>query len=193
MSTPYSLPQVSQKFSSSTGARSETRLGNHFPVGTVSTKLCERHDAISSNLPIVKPAKTAGTRGKTACAAHAWHVLPGMGDTSTKAPSQKPDKPSAGHKNRRIQRVAHRHIRCGQDSPLNHGHSTTLKCLVNLTSKLTEQSDSRTKLNSSQVRHNNREHSSGSDRWPVKTHTASLLSELRRAPANHITKDFSPQ
>ena len=61
----------------------------------------ERHDAIGSNLPIVKPMKTAWDSGKrhqvrgTICRCSFVMPMPGMGATLTKAPSHKPDKPSA--------------------------------------------------------------------------------------------------
>ena len=105
VSTQYSPPRYHRNSNLQLVLAVRRDLEIIFQSAFVSTKLCERHDAIGSNLPIAKPIKTAWDSGKehpvrgTNCRCSfvlsmLGTLLSGMGDTSTKAPSHKPDKPS---------------------------------------------------------------------------------------------------
>ena len=106
VSTPYSPPRYRRNSNLQLALAVRRDLKIIFQSAVVSSKLCERHDPIGSNLPIVKPIKTAWDSGKehqvrgTNCrCSFVMHMLgtklPSMGDTSNKAPSHKPDKPLA--------------------------------------------------------------------------------------------------
>ena len=64
VSTPYSLPRYRKNSNLQLALAVKRDLEIIFQSAIFLTNLCERHDAIGSNLPIVKQIKTAWDSGK---------------------------------------------------------------------------------------------------------------------------------
>ena len=141
MSTPYSPPRYRRNSNLQLALAVKRGLEIIFQSAIVLTKLCERHDAIGSNLPIIKTIKTAWDSGKRhqvsvlICDAHAWHVASRNFQSIVSQTRQAigSDIRTAGSKEWRTDTFA-----TDKCSPLNNRTQYHIKCLLNLTSMLTD-------------------------------------------------------